>query len=405
MPVQKLTIQSAQNATPIDGKETIYRDSEVTGFSLKVTPSNSRIFFYQYRVGGRGGQTKKIKIGKFPEIKPDDARRIALQYVAEIARKEDPSNRLKVELKIRKDKQENTFGAAFELYTRQRLAQNRSGDEVERVFAKDFLPSLKDRPLAEVTRGEISKLISKIYDRNAPYAANRSCSFIKTFFRWSLGQGFIHGDPTSGLQKPFKGEASRERVLTPVELKLLWAEFGELGYPFSQAMKILLLTAQRRDEVGNMRWSAIDLENGIWSIDKQFTKNKQPHVVPLRQTVVDMLTAQKKDATDEDGQLSDLVFTTNGKTAVSGWSKIKQRINAGLAEKGHILPDWRIHDFRRTVSSALGDMGYHDQDIAMLLNHQNRGVTAIYNRSRYLTSKTKMLSKWESMLREITSNA
>jgi integrase len=390
LPVHKLTIQVVQQAIPIEGRETIYRDTEVTGLSLKVTPSHNRIFFYQYRVGGRGTPTKKIKIGKFPATKPDEARRIAMQYAAELARKEDPHRRLKSETEARQLAAQNSFEAVFEIYAAKRLSQNRSGKSVTRVFNRDFIPALGRFPLADITRADISKIITAIYDRDAPYAANRALSFIKTFFRWTLGQGYIQGDPTSGMQRPFRGETARDRVLTPDEIKTLWREFSKLGYPFAPALKALMMTAQRRDEVGSMCWENIDPQSGYWSISREVTKNKLPHLVPLPTTVLDAIEPLVNDE-GEKLEKKGLVFTTTGSTPISGWSKIKRRITESLEKQDITLADWRFHDFRRTASSALGDMGYRDQDIAMLLNHQNRGVTAVYNRSQYTALKTKML--------------
>jgi integrase len=69
-----------------------------------------------------------------------------------------------------------------------------------------------------------------------------------------------------------------------------------------------------------------------------------------------------------------------------------------LAEKEKSLGDWRIHDLRRTASTNLGDMGYLDEEIGMLLNHHTRGVTAVYNRSKYINKKRQMLEKWERKL-------
>lgn len=406
MPVVKLTIQEVQKACPESGHEAIYRDTEVTGFSLKVTPSNSKIFFFQYRIGGRAGITRKIKIGKFPAVKPDEARKVAMQYAAEVARKLDPQERLKKETNIRLKSHENAFGKLFETYSTKQLSQNRSGAEAKRLIEREFFPTLKNTAINSVDRADISKIINRIYVRDAPYAANRTLSFVKTFFRWAVGEGYLQGDPTSGMQKPFKGESARERVLSADEIKVLWKQFEELKYPFDSALKLLLLTGQRRDEVGSVRWQDLDLSKGLWLLPRDFTKNKLPHQVPLQGMALDIIKDIPKQAFKDEAtnrtKPSEYVFTTTGKTPISGWSKIKDRIEeASIDNKTKVkdkIKDWRIHDLRRTVSSNLGDLGYHDGDIGMLLNHQSRGVTAVYNRSAYLDKKKEMLEKWEEKL-------
>ncbi len=403
MPVVKLTIQEVQRAIAQDGRETIYRDTEIVGFSLKVTPSNSKIFFFQYRIGGRAGITRKIRIGKSPAIKPDEARKIALQYAAEVARKLDPQERLKKETSLKLKSRENAFGKLFEAYSAKQLIQNRSGDKVKQIFEREFLPSLRDTAIAAIDRSDISKVVSRIHERGAPYAANRALTHAKTFFRWAVSEGYLQGDPTSVMQKPFKGEIERERVLSLDELKLLWPQFEAVKCKaFGDVLKLLLLTGQRRDEVSSMRWDNLDLNKGLWLMPRSSTKNKLPHVVPLLGLASEIIKSQVRVSVKDEktGKLTPCpyVFTTTGRTFISGWSRIKDSIDETLVKNKSKIDNWRIHDIRRTVSTNLGDMGYHDEDIAMLLNHASRGVTAIYNRSTYLEKKKEMLKRWEEKL-------
>ena len=344
---------------------------------MKVTPAHNKIFFYQYRIGGRAGITRKIKIGKFPAIKPDDARKVAIQYAAEVARKLDPQERLKKEINIKLKSKENAFGKLFELYKAKQLSQNRSGNKVSNTFEREFLPTLRNMAVTSVDRIDISKIINRIHERGAPYAANRALTHAKTFFRWLVSEGYLQGDPTSVMQKPFKGEIERERVLTLDELKLLWPQFTALNCkPFGDALKLLLLTGQRRDEVGSMRWDNLDIQKGLWLMPRSSTKNKLPHVVPLiglaLEIIKDQVRIVVKDEKTGKSNPSPYVFTTTGKTPISGWSRIKDTIDESLASNKTKIGDWRYHDLRRTVSTNLGDLGYHDEDIAMLLNHQSR---------------------------------
>jgi integrase len=406
MPVLKLTIQSVRNALPLDGKETIYRDTEIKGFSLKVTSLNSKVFFYQYSMGGRAGVTRRINIGKFPTVKPEEARKIANQYAVEVAQKRDPFDRIKEETNTKLKNRENSFGQLLELYDAKQLSQNRSGKVIKRMFEREFLPSLRNTPVSSISRNNISKVTNRIHERGAGYAANEALGHVKTFFRWIVSEGYLQGDPTSVMQKPFKGEVDRTRVLNTKELKFLWQEFNALNcQPIADTLKLLLLLGQRRNEVARMQWKDLDLETGTWSLPREATKNKQPHIVPLSDLVLKIIKGQKRQ-TIEDKKTGKkipcpFVFSTTGKTPVSGWSKAKNTINESLAEKEIVLEDWRLHDLRRTVSTNLGDMGYHNEDIGMLLNHTSRGITAVYNRSTYLVKKKEMLKAWQDKLASI----
>ena len=172
MPILKLTVQSVRNALPLDGKETVYRDTEIKGFSLKVTSLNSKVFFYQYSMGGRAGVTRRINIGKFPAVKPEEARKIANQYAVEVAQKRDPFDRIKEETNTKLKNRENSFGQLLELYDAKQLSQNRSGKVIKRMFEREFLPSLRNTPVSSISRNNISKVTNRIHERGARACQN-----------------------------------------------------------------------------------------------------------------------------------------------------------------------------------------------------------------------------------------
>ena len=167
--------------------------------------------------------TRRVSIGKFPTVKPDEARKIAIQYAGEVARKIDPQDRLKQETEAKIKSHANSFGKLFELYNTKQLSQNRSGNIVKAIFEREFLPSLQNTAITTITRADISKIISRIQERGAPYMANRVLTNAKTFFRWAVSEGYLHGDPLSVMKKPFKGETERTRVLSSNEFILYLA--------------------------------------------------------------------------------------------------------------------------------------------------------------------------------------
>jgi integrase len=154
-----------------------------------------------------------------------------------------------------------------------------------------------------------------------------------------------------------------------------------------------------------MKWQDLDLDKGIWSLPREATKNKLPHIVPLSGLALQILKAQIRQTLTDKATGKKVpcpfVFSTTGRSPVSGWGKTKVAITTGLAKHKIVLKDWRIHDLRRTVSTNLGDMGYHNEDIGLLLNHTSRGITAVYNRSSYLDKKKEMLKAWEEKLAKV----
>src|SRR5205085_778936 len=116
--------------------------------------------------------------------------------------------------------------------------------------------------------------------RGALVQANRTLARLKTLCSWAIAEELIDTDPTARVRKRIK-ESARDRALSDSEIRLFWAGCDMLGWPFGQMFKLLLLTAQRRDEVGSMEWSEMSLEKRLWTIPREKAKNDRTHEVHL----------------------------------------------------------------------------------------------------------------------------
>jgi integrase len=134
--------------------------------------------------------------------------------------------------------------------------------------------------------------------------------------------------------------------------------------PYGPLVRLLLLTGQRRAEVAEMRWSEIDFKTRAWTLPKERAKNGVAHTVPLLPQAVEILETLPRIAGEDD-----LVFTSNGKTPVSGFSKAKARIDAVLPD----LPHWTFHDLRRTFASGCAKLGVNLPVIEKLLIRARTG--------------------------------
>ena len=183
-----------------------------------------------------------------------------------------------------------------------------------------------------------------------------------------------------------------------------------MSYPFGPFVHLLILTAQRRDEVAGMRWDELDLEAAMWTIPKERAKNVKAHQVPLPPMAVDFLR--------EIPKLSEHVFTTTGRTPISGYSKAKVHLDlhilkarakavedaGGDPKKCEQMADWTFHDLRRTVATGMARMNVQPHVVEKILNHVQgtiRGVAAIYNRHGYLEESRAALEKWAQHVRLI----
>jgi integrase len=210
--------------------------------------------------------------------------------------------------------------------------------------------------------------------------------------------------------KPPAEERSRDRVLSAEELRLVWLATERQDWPFGPFVKLLLLTAQRLNEVAGMRWSELDLDAAMWTLPAERAKNDKAHHVPLSvQAIALIRSLPRLDGTD-------FVFTTTGRTPISGFGRAKQRLDetvqtirreeaevAGESfDKAAAFPEWRFHDFRRTAVTGMAEMGIAPHVADRILNHVQgtiRGVAAVYNRHAYLDERRKALQDWP-----ITSN-
>jgi integrase len=193
----------------------------------------------------------------------------------------------------------------------------------------------------------------------------------------------------------------RERVLSDEELRDIWAAAVATPYPFGPFYQIAILTLQRRDEVAGMRWSELSPDGCTWLIPGARVKNGKPHDVHLSPPARQILRLIPR----RNGY--DLVFSTTGKTPISGFSRAKKALDAAIAvgrdkrrkaarTSPAIIP-WRLHDIRRTGVSTLARLGVDSIVADKLLGHQAaklRGVAAVYQRHDFAEERARALEMW-----------
>lgn len=241
------------------------------------------------------------------------------------------------------------------------------------------------------------RALDTIIAGGAPTRANRALAAIKKLMNWCIDRGIIETSPVAALKPPTK-EVARERVLTDIELAACWDAATDEGFPFKQFVQLLILTGQRRGEVSGMRRSELDLDNGIWTLPAKRTKNASSHIVPLAPLAIDILKSVPRFLD------SDLVFTTNGKTPISGFGRLKERLDVTV---GLDAEDWRFHDLRRTMATNMAMMRIQPHIIEAILNHKTgivSGVAAVYNRHAYVDEKREALKPWAEKVEEMTTS-
>jgi integrase len=399
MPTKKLTDLFVERA-PMPARGRIeYFDAGFPGLALRVTDKSRKSWSLFYRFNGR---LRRFTIGTYPAIKPAQARREAITALERVRQGVDPAEERRTRRSTPSPEAE-TFGAVAEDYLDRHVRKNCAPvtyTEAKRDLECNVLPKWRHRPIASISRRDVIDLVDSIVARGVGIQANRTLARLRALFNWAVEKDRISNSPADWMKLPTK-ERARDRSLTDNEICWFWQACGEIGWPFGPLFKLLLLNAQRRDEVGGMRWVEVDLDKRTWTLPRQRAKSDREHEVQLSGAAVNIMRSLLRIGGGRNGK-DGLVFTTTGRTPVSGFGNAKRRLDALMAKARRRsldtnIPDWRLHDLRRTAATGMARLNFPPHVVDKVLNHVSgtiRGVAAVYNRFEYLDERRKALEAW-----------
>ena len=376
-------------------------DTVLPGFMLRVTDKGSKSWSVVYRMPGNP-KLRRYTIGSYPAFSLVEARTAAREALQMVATGTDPAAEKARQRRRIEPERPDTFANIVAEFTKRHIEKKRPRTQIEmtRPITKWLLPRWGDRLVGDISRRDIIALIDEIVDGGAPIAANRALATVRKFFNWCVGRGILEASPCVLIEPPGK-ETKRDRELTDDEIRALWPAYDSLGNPFGAVMKMLLLTGQRRTEVGTMQWSDVDLDAGHWTLAAADTKAGRPHLVPLSRLAIEVLESLPRFT-------SDYVFSTSdGSRPVSGFSRVKRRLDKLVKEaaEGSNLPDipaWRLHDLRRTCATGMRRLRVTRDVVGAVLNHAPRGVTAeVYDQYDLLDEKRDALALWSTKIESL----
>lgn len=396
-----LSVKAIERIKPT-GRRVEIGDGGATGLRLVVQPSGSMTWVFRYR-SPVDTRPKKYTIGPIEAFTLSDAREVARDLHRVVVKdKADPGEQKKA-AKARAADTSREVGKLLDRFIEKHVDQKRptTAKLLKQQIEADIRPAWGRRRIETITRADVAALAGKIAGRGATVSANRVFSTIRKFLNWCVdpapqGAGVLSDSPIRGMARPVKEEKPRDRVLKDAELRVLWQATGD-GDKFTACVRLLILTGQRRMEVGGMRWSELfldDKDQPFWSLPASRTKNKRAHMVPLCRTAVSTLRALPRI------KGSDLVFTTDGETVSSGWSKAKRQLDEAAAKVNNGVPldAWTLHDLRRTCATGLAKLRHMPHVIEAALNHasgQVSGIARTYNVFEYRDEIAAALADWE----------
>jgi integrase len=393
----KLDRSTVTSLTLPRGKSELFVwDDDLPGFGVRLRGTAAR-YVVQYRVNG---QQRRESLGDIRKILLEAARKIARQRFSQA---ELGVDRTAEKAKVRANAKAKSL--TFEVVARRYLAAKRGTiRDATYVQAEHHLLKLwkpfSRRPIATITRADIASRLHAIVAEAAtdPRArrikevhrgkttAARARGNLSTLFAWAMREGLVEANPTIATNDPGAGIPSRDRALTDGELSVIWRACADDD--FGRIIKLLILTGCRRDEVGGLRWSELDLGTGVITIPGERTKNHRTLSLILPPLAMEILRAAPLRA----GR--DFVFGNRG-GSFSSWSYSMMALNTRVAAaQGKPLPHWTMHDLRRTMRTGLGRLGVQPHIAERVVNHVQGGVEAIYDKYQYQSEMKAALALW-----------
>ena len=243
------------------------------------------------------------------------------------------------------------------LAERRRDLRPRSWIEVRRHLTMHAL-ALHALPVTDLRRDIIAAEIARIAKESGPVAADRVRASLSAFCAWMIEREIIGANPCTGIKRKANG-GGRNRVLSVEELTAVWQATNG-GTDYDRIIRLLLLTGQRREEIGGLKWSEVDFARREINLPAARTKNKRAHSVPLSdEALIILQTVPMRHGREH-------LFGT-GSGPFSGWSKCKERLDGRL---GAAVAPWTPHDLRRSFASHCADLDFGSVlAIEAALNH------------------------------------
>ena len=389
-------------------------DKIASALIIQVGVSGTKTWLWRGRLDGK---VKVVTLGRYPAMSLDQAwvkageitqgQLSGVNIIAEKARVAADDAKLS----------ERTMDWLFERYMEAEGPSLRTADAKRRTYNKSIKPVIGSRSIYKITHDDLAAILA---DRAVkfPGGSNEDQKFLSRLFRWAVTTGRsttgLKVNPAADLVKLTK-IGSRDRYLSDREIGYFYSALPRLDSPLATILRLLILTGKRRNEVVEMSWDEVDLDQAIWTIPAARSKNKTEDVVPLSKPVVDILKGLTRHKT------SKMVFWSHKtpENAFSGFGKVTDRFRAMMEEEAakddRKIEPWVIHDLRRTVASGMS--GLMDADhrpliqtvvVEAVLNHltgARSSVAGIYNRHSYFHEKRAALILWADHLAVIEKRA
>jgi len=348
-------------------REMEYADAECTGLHLRVSKNGRRFFQHRYRFLGR---KMCLSLGEFPAVTVQDARLRVAEHKALLARDKDPG----VERgKIRADLTFEEFASKH--YLPHAKAHKQTWADDKNQIEKRLNPVIGKLRLQAITPRDVAMVHAKEKDRTTACTANHLLTTLKRMLNLAVKWELLEKNPADAQDK-FKEGPLRERYLSKEELpKFLKALDEESDRLSVSAIRILLYTGCRREEILSMKWENVHLDEERIFLPK--TKNGRSRTVHLngraKEVIQDLLT--RKDQEDRT-RGSEYVFPSRQGTKKGYIYDLRKPFEKACGAAG--IENFRVHDLRHSFASMAVSSGADLYAVQRLLGHQDIAMTQRY---------------------------
>jgi integrase len=374
MPKRDLTDRFCAGAKPRDGEaQTDYFDTQASGLALRVSEGRKSWTFH-YTLDKR----RRLTFGSYPTISLASARTRADEARIAIASGQHPSPMGRTE----------TLRDICELYQAKEGAQLRTAEWRKRLLDRYVYPTLGSRPIAEIKRSEIVRLLDHVEEKSGgPAMARLTLALIRKIMNWHASRSDDFLSPIVRGMARSQAKA-RDRILTDDEIRKVWETAEGCGV-YGSYIRFLLLTAARRNEASDLTWA--EIAGSDWTLPAARNKTKLDLLRPLSRAARQIIEALPKQG--------EFVFTTNGGASpFTSFSNSKEAFDKASGTKG-----WTLHDCRRTARSLMSRAGVPTDHAERCLGHVIGGVRGVYDRHEYYAEKAQAFEALAALIERIVS--
>lgn len=397
----KFTDRKIKNLKPLPKRYIEWEEN--SGLGIRVSPKGRKTWIFMYRFDGKA---RMMTIGTYPAVSVAAAHKTRGDALDDLENLVDPGVKI-VETNIENRSAPTICELKQEYLEKWAKQHKRTWQEDKRILEKDVIPAWGRRKAKDIKRRDVITLLDSIVERGAPIVANRTLEIVRKMFNFAIEQDIIEISPCMKVRAPGK-ETQRDRVLSEDEIKIFWDALDrvvdiddenklEMSAGIRLALKLQLLTAQRRGEIATAEIAEFDLNTGWWTIPGDKSKNGLSHRVPLSPQARKIVKQAIKLAGD-----SRYLFPSPrpGSSITAG--SLTKAINRNRGKIG--IPNFSSHDSRRTAASLMTGMGISRLVVSRILNHVESGITAVYDRHSYDQEKQQAMNAWGRKLSSIITN-